>query len=97
MMSHRIGQRGGAAIVHVGRGQRDVAQGGDPEAAEVCAVRKLWSGVACNALALADEELQAALRSERIPRHRGSIAPLERVAKIVEWRAAGDQRFLIRG
>ena len=59
------------------------------------AVGELRAGMTRAAVALADEDPQAALRRERIAR--GIVAALQRVAEVVERRAARDEGLLEGG
>src|SRR5258708_5086594 len=61
------------------------------------AVGELRTGMARAAVALADEDPQAALRRERIARGRGIVAALQRIAEVVERRAARDEGLLEGG
>ena len=58
------------------------------------AVGEAGADVADVALAPADEEREPALRRERIARCGGVVAAGQRIAELVERRAAGGQRFL---
>src|SRR3989449_11256035 len=69
--AHRVAQRRETAVVHVRRGARHVAQPRDAEAHAAVgdpAVGDQRAGMASAAVALADEDPQAALRRERIDR-----------------------------
>jgi len=61
------------------------------------AVRERGSGVACVALAAADEEPESAQRGGRIAGHRRRVVAHQRIPEVVEGRACGDERFLERG
>src|SRR2546425_3785270 len=100
--AHHVAQRREAAVVHVRRSARHVAQPGDADeegraAVGESAVGELRAGMAGAAVALADEDPQAALRRERIARGRGIVAALQRIAEVVERRAARDEGFLKGG
>src|SRR5438034_1185209 len=98
--THRVAQRREAAVVHVRRGARHVAQSRDAEAHAAVgdpAAGELRAGMASAAVALADEDPQAALRREPIARGRGILAALQRVAEVVERRAARDEGLLKGG
>src|SRR5436309_1318460 len=98
--THHVAQRCEAAVVHVRRGPRHVAQSRDAEAHAAVgdpAVGELRAGMASAAVALADEDPQTALRRERVARGRGIVAALQRVAEVVERRAARDEGFLKGG
>ena len=61
------------------------------------AVGELRTEMADAAVALADEDPQAAPRRERIARGRGIVAALQRVAEVIERRAARDEGLLEGG
>src|SRR6267378_4883874 len=76
--AHHVAQRREAAVVHVRRGARHVAQPRDADEKGHAgvgepAVGELRAGMAHAAVALADEDPQAALRRERIARGRGIV------------------------
>src|SRR2546427_775261 len=100
--AHHVAQRREAAVVHVRRSARHVAQPGDADeegraAVGESAVGELRAGMARAAVALADEGPQAAPRREGIARGGGIVAALQRIAEVVERRAARDEGLLEGG
>src|SRR5438067_3076347 len=95
--AHDVIQGGEAAVVHIGSGERYVAQARHAKPVVVLRFREMRPGVASAATRSADEQRRAALRIRRIARGRWRVSALERVAKIVERRAAADERLLERG
>src|SRR5207247_8526351 len=80
--TYHVAQRREAAVVHVRRGARHVAQSRDAEAHAAVgdpAVGELRAGMASAAVALADEDPQTALRRARVARGRGTVAALPRI------------------
>ena len=61
------------------------------------AAREVGAEVADAAVALADEDLQTALRGERIAGHGLRVVALDGIAKVVEGRACRQDRLLERG
>src|SRR3989475_5417176 len=99
---HHVAQRREAAVVHVRRSARHVAQPGDADeegraAVGESAVGELRAEMAGAAAALADEDPQAAPRREGIARGGGIVAALQRIAEVVERRAARDEGLLEGG
>src|SRR2546426_1337125 len=96
----RAARRRETAVVNEGGGARRVARPGAGEAHAAVgepAVGELRAGMASAAVALADEDPQAALRRERVARGRGIVAAPQRIAEVVERGAARDEGLLEGG